>query len=108
MTDEQFFASYPDRQCRIRLPVKQLVIDRQRAAHYEDECRGEFWQLGDHDKDRRRILVWRVPEGSPHYDPQRRKLLKIPFLAFADETIEDDDRVLLPLLDSIMRTVRGV
>ena len=30
------------------------------------------------------------------------KLLKIPFLAFADETIEDDDDTLFPIVRDIM------
>jgi hypothetical protein len=30
-------------------------------------------------------------------------LMRIPFLAFADETIENEDRVLLPLLHEIMQ-----
>jgi hypothetical protein len=43
-----------------------------------------------------------VPEGNPFYDPARRPLLKIPFLLFADETVEDTDEVLLPLVHQIM------
>ena len=107
MTDEEFFATHPDRQARIRLPTKTLVIDKQRAARYEDEFRGEFWSLGAHDKDRRRVLVWRVPPGNPWYDPQKRKLLPIPFLVFAEETIEDRDDVLLPILDDVMNNTRN-
>jgi len=107
MTDEQFFATYPDRQARIRLPVKGLVKDAQRGVHYEDECRGEFWTLGPHDKNRRRLLIWRVPEGNPHFDPIKPKLLKIPFLAYSDESIEDSDHILLPILHGIMENARG-
>jgi hypothetical protein len=107
VTDEQFFATYSDRQARIRLPGKELVKDRQRGVRYEDECRGEFWSLGPHDKDRRRLLIWRVPKDNPHYDPMKPKLLKIPFLAFADETIENRDDILLPILHSIMENARA-
>ena len=103
MTDEQFFQSYPDRQARIRLPDKVLYKDQQRAVRYLDECELEFRSLGGHDKNRRRILVWRVPKDNPFYDADKPQLLKIPFLAFADETIEDTDEILLPILDEIMR-----
>lgn len=88
-SDEQFFAEHPDRKARIR-----------RA--YDQECEGEFWSLGAHDRNRRRIIMWRVPPDNPHYDPVKQPLLKIPFLAFADETILDDDATLLPILDEIM------
>ena len=53
-------------------------------------------------KDRRRILVWRVPESHPDYDPKNVKILKIPFLLFADETVEDSDAVLLPIIHQLM------
>ena len=88
-SDRHFFAQHPDRQARIRLP-------------YADECKGEYWSLGDHNRARRRILLWRVPRDNPHYHQLKQPLLKIPFLAFADETIEDTDAVLLPLIHDIM------
>ncbi len=94
-SDEGFFADHPDRHAHIR-----------RA--YQGECEGEFWSLGDHKRERRRIILWRVPEGSPHYAElkQREKgkvpVLKIPFLAYADETIEDSDTILLPIVHTIM------
>ena len=88
-SDRHFFAQHPDRQARIRLP-------------YAGESDGEFWQLGEHNRARRRILLWRVPRDNPHYHQLKQPLLKIPFLAFADETIEDTDEVLLPLIHDIM------
>lgn len=88
-SDTIFFNQFPDRKARMRLP-------------YKDEMAGEFWSLGDHQRTRRRVIVWRVPPGNPYYDPAKRPLLKIPFLAFADEAIEDSDAVLLPILDQIM------
>lgn len=100
--DEQFFAAHPDRFSRIREPGKGPVRDRQRAVRIQDECAGEFFSLGDHDKARRRILVWRVPRGHPLFDPRKEKLLKIPFLAFADEEIDDRDDILLPIIAEIM------
>ena len=100
--DAQFFAQHPDRYARIRMPRKVLVRDRQRGVHYEDECRGEFWSLGLHDKSRRRIICWRVPKDNMYYDPDRPQILKIPFLAFADEEIADRDDVLLPIVHQVM------
>ena len=107
MTDEQFFAAFPDRRCRIRPPEKRMEIDKQRAVRYLDECELEFRSLGPHEKQRRRIIVCRVPEGNPWYDPVQRKLLKIPFLLFGDETVEDNDATLMPILHGIMENARS-
>ena len=107
MTDEEFFTTFPDRQARIRKPVKFLEKDRQRAMTYQDENEGEFLSLGPHNANRRRLIVWRVPEGNPFYDPMKRKLLKIPMLLFSDETVEDRDDVILPILHQIMQTARA-
>lgn len=104
--DVRFFFKYPDRKAHIREPRKDLVIDKQRAANYVDECQKEFWSLGPHEKKRRRILLWRIPPDNPFYDPARPGILKIPFLAFADETIEDRDDILLPLIHEIMVNAR--
>lgn len=107
--DEQFFIDHPDRQAHIRLPGTQLVRDRQRAVHFRAECEGEFWSLGAHDKTRRRILLWKVPKDNPFYDASKPQIMKIPFLAFADETIEDRDDILLPILHQIMKdTLKGM
>jgi hypothetical protein len=100
--DAQFFQQHPDRQARIRKPGKVLVKDRQRGVRYEDEMHGEFWSLGPHEPDRRRVIVYRVPPGNPMYDPEKPQLLKIPLLLFADETIEDRDDILLPEVHRIM------
>jgi hypothetical protein len=104
--DARFFLQHPDRQAHIRMPKPQVVINAQRGAAYASEMEAEFRQLGAHKKDRRRILLWRIPEDNPHYDPAKRGILKIPFLAFSDETIEDRDDILLPLLHEIMGTAR--
>lgn len=100
--DIQFFKDHPDRYAHIRLPRRVLEKTQQRAIHYVEECRGEFWSLGEHDKDRRRILLWRMPEDHPLYNHSKATILKIPFLAFADETIEDRDDILLPIIREIM------
>ena len=102
--DVQFFLTHPDRQVRIRLPSSGRVEVSRRGEKVlrlaEEEL--SFRKLGGHDPLRRRILVWRVPADNPHCDPIRRPLLKIPFLAFADETIADDDAALLPIIHQIM------
>jgi hypothetical protein len=97
--DTQFFAQHPDRQARIRLPGKQPHRDQQRAVRYLDEQELAFRQLGPHDASRRRIIVIRVPADHPEYP---NHLMQIPFLLFADETVEDTDAVLLPIVAEIM------
>jgi hypothetical protein len=87
-----FFAAHPDRKTHIRKPADPL------------EFLAEFRSLGPHDFDRRRIIYARV---APHVAARfNRELMAIPFLAFADETIEDRDDILLPILDEIMREAR--
>ena len=88
-SDKRFFEQHPDRSAHIRLP-------------FQGECHGEFFSLGDHNRARRRIVLWRVPRDNPHYSRLKEPILKIPFLAFADETIEDTDEVLLPIIHQIM------
>lgn len=88
-SDKRFFDTHADRQAHIRLP-------------YQGEEHGAFWSLGDHNRARRRILLWRVPRDNPHYDRLKEPILKIPFLAFADETLEDTDDILLPIIQQIM------
>lgn len=100
--DAQFFAQHPDRYAHIRLPKVVPVRTPQRAVVMKPECEGEFWSLGPHDKSRRRIILWRVPKDNVYYDPDNPQILKIPFLAFADETIEDRDDVLLPIVHEVM------
>lgn len=104
--DIHFFEEHKDRQARIRQPVKMIEIDKQRGAHIVDELRGEFWSLGAHDKSRRRILVWKIPKDNPFFDAKREQLMRVPFLAFADEEIADRDDVLLPILHELMQDAR--
>jgi hypothetical protein len=86
-SDETYFRSYPDRKYHIR-------------NAYKGECHGEFWTLGPHEENRRRIILTRVDAfQQPLPD---NKLLKIPFLAFSDETIEDTDEILFPIVRDIM------
>jgi len=105
--DVRFFFQHPDRRAHIRAPKMAPEIDEARAAHMVGEMEREFRTLGAHKRDRRRVILWRVPEDNPFYDPKKPSILKIPFLAFADETIEDTDAILLPILDSIMNDAKG-
>jgi hypothetical protein len=86
-SDEVFFKEHPDRRARIRPPL------------YEREYNAEFLSLGDHDVKRRRVIVVRAqPRGFPG-----RPLMPLPYLLFADETVEDRDDVLLPIVDELMK-----
>lgn len=89
-SDKMFFEKNADRMTHIRLPFK-------------GESEGEFFSLGEHSKTQRRILLWRVSADSPYYDPVRQPLMKIPFLTFFEEVVEDTDEVLLPLIETIMQ-----
>ncbi len=98
--DAQFFTDHPDRKARLRMPRLERHISPQRAVAFLPECQGEFWSLGPHDKTRRRILLIRVnAEGEPLPD---NRILKIPVVLTADETVEDRDDILLPWAHSIM------
>ena len=99
MTDEQFFTTFPDRRARIRLPGREQHIDKQRAVRYLSECELQFRSLGPHAEQRRRIIVHRLPADHPSHP---NHLLKIPFLQFADEKIEDTDQVLMKIVHDLM------
>jgi hypothetical protein len=107
MTDEEFFSTHRDRNYRIRLPSKILTKTKQRAMHYEEECDGEFRSLGDHKKDRRRLIIWRIPPDNPWYNPDKQPLMKIPMLLNADETVEDRDDILDPIFHEIMEQAQA-
>jgi hypothetical protein len=70
-------------------------------------AQGEFacaWiMLGMHNQDRRRVLVWRVPKNNPGRKMIPDGLMRVPFLAEADESIEDDDFVLKRLMARMMK-----
>ena len=55
--------------------------------------------MGPHNESRRRIIVYKTPANHPSHP---NHLLKIPLLAFADETIADDDRTLLEIVHKLM------
>jgi hypothetical protein len=98
--DEQFFQQHRDRRARIRLPGRELHKDSQRAVRYLSEHELQFRSLGPHDVKRRRIIAYRTPADHPTHP---NHILKIPFLLFADETVEDTDAVLLPIVHEIMK-----
>ena len=99
--DAQFFADHPTRRAHIRMPGGPTIHrDQQRAVRYLSEEELAFRSLGPHDKSRRRIIAYRLPADHPQAP---NHILKIPLLAFSDETIEDRDDVLLPLVNGIMR-----
>jgi hypothetical protein len=100
--DAIFFADHPDRFSHIRKPALVLGRNRQRSVGYVDECENEFRSLGDHDRGRRRIILWRVPPDNYYYNPDKPQILKIPFLLFQDETVEDTDEILLPIIHELM------
>lgn len=86
--DERYFKDHPDRKSHIR------------KAH-DNECLTEFESLGDHEKYRRKIVLIRV-DFYGRFLPDRQ-VLKIPVIAYADETIEDRDDILIPMVEEIMR-----
>ena len=101
--DGQWFSDHADRKSHIREPRKTIEIEkRTHQTQIMSECEAEFRSLGDHNKDRRRILLWKVPKDNVYYDPKNPQILKIPFLLFSDETVEDRDDILLPLIHEIM------
>jgi hypothetical protein len=87
--DTGFFTRFPTRRTHIRKP-------------FGEECTAEFRTLGEHKRDRRRILLWRVPETNPWFERLKQPILKIPFLLFSQETVEDEDAILLPIIHEIM------
>lgn len=92
--DRAWFDQHPRRQTRIR-------------AANRGERAEDFRTLGPHNIDRRRILIWRVPVGNPMRGMLPDGLMRIPFLAFADEEIANEDHVLMPLLHDIMQGAQG-
>jgi hypothetical protein len=100
--DSQFFNDHPLRRAHIRKPMLVLGRSKQRSVGFVDENETEFRSMGEHDRTRRRILLYKVPTDNLFYDPDRPQILKIPFLLFADETVEDRDDILLPLIHNLM------
>lgn len=102
MDDKEFFSKFPLRETRIRQPGRVLAKSKQRAVAYVGEFESEFRSMAPHQLAQRRVLVWRIPHNHPAYDPDKPQLMPIPMLAGVDETIPDEDRILLPLLHQLM------
>lgn len=79
--DVRWFVTHGERLTRIRTP-------------WPGEMAQAFEVLGMHDRARRRILTWKAPNNGV--------LFRVPFVAHADETIENEDEVLIPILDQMM------
>lgn len=89
--DEIWFAEHPDRQTHIR-------------TAQPGESEKEFRALGPHHVSRRRVLLWKIPADAPI---GAGKIADIPFVAAADESVEDTDAVLLPILAEFMGKARA-
>ena len=88
LADEQWFRDHKDRECRIRLPEP-------------GEKESDFRTLGYHQANRRRIIVVRA-----HGALAKNlgiKVMRIPYLLFADETVEDTDQILAPIVHRVMQ-----
>lgn len=88
LMDRIFFKEHPGRRTRLRRPV-------------DWEYQNEFRQFGMHEEERRRVIVARIPAGMAKR--HNVDFMRIPFLLFADETVEDADEVLGPILDEMMQ-----
>ena len=83
-TDAQWFSRFPKRVARIRLPAA-------------GESEVEFLSLGPHAADRRRMLILRILAG-----PMKGKFTKLELVINDDKEVEDEDRILLPLVHEVM------
>ena len=81
------------------MPGREPFRDQQRAVRYLSEQELCFRQLGPHDERRRRIIAVRVPADHPTH---ANHIMQIPFVLFGDETLEDRDDILLPLVRELM------
>lgn len=88
--DTIWFAQHRDRNFHIR-------------NAFGDEMEFEFDTLGPHQRDRRKIILWKVPHNvALQFRAFAGKVLKTPFLMFADEDIRDEDDTLGSILNGIM------
>ena len=63
----------------------------------------QAWQLlGEHRSSRRHVIVWRVPHDNPGRRVVPDGLMRIPFLAFADEAFDDSDETIGPIFHHLM------
>jgi hypothetical protein len=88
MADRIWFKEHPARKMRLRPPI-------------DDEYETEFRGFGMHAKDRRRIIVFRISTGAGRR--HNVDFARVAFLLFADETVEDTDEIIGPILGQLMR-----
>lgn len=88
VSDARFFEKHARRNFRIRRPV-------------DGEYDKEFQSLGEHNLDRRRVIVKRVERVKVIMSGI--KYMPIPFLLFGDETVEDRDDILALIFDGVMK-----
>ena len=88
LADRVWFAAHSGRKLRIRPPIG-------------DEYREIFRTFGMHEEGRRRVIVCRLPG----WQMRRHNVdfARVAMLLYADETVEDTDEVLAPILDELMR-----
>ena len=90
----------PDQMWFAQRPTRRFHIRPARAGESENE----FMALGPHETRRRQVILWKVPgDVAPQFRAFAGKVLKVPFLSFADEAIRDDDETLGPMLNEIMQ-----
>ncbi len=89
-TDVRWFRQRTRRNYRIRQPT-------------EMEFDASFKQLGDHQVDRRRVIVWRVPSGNAGRRMVADGLMRIPFLLRSDESVDDSDEACERIMREIMK-----
>lgn len=87
LRDRIFFRTHRDRKLCIRAPIREEYVR-------------EFRGFGMHEESRRRVIVARIPAGLARR--HNVDFMRIPFLLFADKSVEDTDAVLRPILDRIM------
>lgn len=92
--DAIWFRLRTKRHYRIRLPAAGEF-----AASYQ--------QLGDHQAERRWVIVWRVPNGNPGRAMVPDGLMRIPFLLRSDESVEDSDATGERIMQEIMKAADG-
>jgi hypothetical protein len=71
-------------------------------ASEKGEAENDFLRLGDHDRERRRMIILRIPDG-PHHGA----LIWMPVVLYSDETVENTDEVLMPIVHEFMQEARG-
>ena len=85
------------------------MISMQVSQDLSREMDQEFRSLDPHSYLQRRIIVWKVPDfiRAP-YMAYAGKIIRIPFVLAVRENIEDNDKVLMPLIEKMMEEANQV